>query len=81
MVLDAIEPTDDFFDLGGHSLLITQILARVRATFAVQLSLRDFFEAPTIRDLAAMIEQQIMQEVQQLPEMQADRLAEALAVA
>jgi len=81
MGLDSIEPTDDFFDLGGHSLLITQIVARVRATFAVQLSLRDFFEAPTIRDLAGMIEQQIMQEVQQLPEIQADRLAEALAVA
>ncbi len=43
---------DDFFKLGGHSLLGTQVLARVRARFKVDLSLRIIFEAPTPAELA-----------------------------
>jgi acyl carrier protein len=81
MRLDAIGTDDDFFDLGGHSLLITQIVGRVKTVFGVQLSLRDFFEAPTIGGLTELIERHILTEVQQMPEIQAERLAaEALAV-
>jgi amino acid adenylation domain-containing protein/thioester reductase-like protein len=47
---------DNFFDLGGHSLLIPQLLAKVRETFQIELSLRDFFDAPTIADLAKSVE-------------------------
>ena len=43
---------DDFFKLGGHSLLGTQVLARLRARFKVDLSLRIIFEAPTPAELA-----------------------------
>ena len=81
MQLDTIQPDDDFFDLGGHSLLVTQIIARVRSIFGVQLALRDFFEAPTITALARVVEEQILRQVEQMPEAQAERLAvEALAV-
>src|SRR5262249_37935884 len=41
---------------GGHSLLATQALARVREAFDVDLSLTDFFEAPTAAALAARVE-------------------------
>jgi acyl carrier protein len=52
--ISGIGVDDNFIrDLGGQSLLGTQILSRVREAFAVQITLRDFFAAPTIRSLAA----------------------------
>jgi amino acid adenylation domain-containing protein/thioester reductase-like protein len=46
---------DNFFDLGGHSLLITQLLAQVRDTFKVNLSLSSLFELPTVANIAEKI--------------------------
>jgi acyl carrier protein len=50
---------DNFFDLGGHSLFATQLLARLRDTFAVEPSLRDFLEAPTVAGLSRLIEREL----------------------
>jgi acyl-coenzyme A synthetase/AMP-(fatty) acid ligase len=50
---------DDFFQVGGHSLRATRVVAQIRATFQVPLSLAYFFEHPTIVELAAEIERRL----------------------
>jgi len=53
--LERVGVENKFFDLGGHSLVALQIIARVRSTFQVQLTMRHIFEAPTVAQLAAEI--------------------------
>ncbi|QSP93688.1 amino acid adenylation domain-containing protein [Marinobacter salinisoli] len=48
--------TANFFDLGGHSLLGTQMLAQVKSKYGVRLGLGKLFEAPTVRSLSRLIE-------------------------
>ena len=66
---------DNFFDLGGHSVLITQIISRARKSFGIELTLRHLFEAPTIGELALIVENQLLQQLESLPEAEAQRLA------
>ncbi|MET2717223.1 CocE/NonD family hydrolase [Streptomyces harbinensis] len=52
---DDIDPADDFFDLGGDSLLAIRLMSRMRKAFSVRLSLGDLFTAPTIEDQARLV--------------------------
>ncbi|MEG4026408.1 amino acid adenylation domain-containing protein [Microcoleus sp. S13C4] len=53
--IDRVGIYDRFFDLGGHSLKVTQLMFKVKDAFQVEVSLRQFFEVPTIAGIADAI--------------------------
>ena len=61
--VEAVGISDNFFGLGGHSLLLTQLAARIAATFQVQVPLRELFDARTIEAMTvAIAARQVAQE-------------------
>ncbi|MCC3422541.1 MAG: amino acid adenylation domain-containing protein [Microcoleus sp. PH2017_01_SCD_O_A] len=54
--LERVGIRDNFLELGGHSLVVTQIATRIRDTFQVELPLRTLFESATVADLARNLE-------------------------
>jgi amino acid adenylation domain-containing protein len=77
--LDRVSVEDNFFLLGGHSLLGTQLIARIRDTFGVELSLRSLFDLPTISKLSEHIEMLILDKLQAMSEDEAQLLANGTA--
>lgn len=62
----------NFFDMGGHSLLATQVLSRIHGILGLELSIQDIFEAPTIEELASVVD------VRQIDRAEPEQILEAL---
>jgi len=65
---------DNFFYLGGNSLFGTQVIARLRDAFHVELPLLTLFDHPTVVDLAAAVERLMVANLDAMSEEEAQRL-------
>ncbi|MCA1995170.1 MAG: SDR family NAD(P)-dependent oxidoreductase, partial [Coleofasciculus sp. S288] len=77
--IDRIGVYDNFFDLGGHSLIGIQLISRLRQEFQVELSLRFIFEAPSVAELVLIIEEILIKEIEELAEDEAEKLVSVLS--
>jgi acyl carrier protein len=66
--LEQVGVDDNFFLLGGNSMMGTQLIMRVTETFGIDLALRTLFEMPTVRQLAIVIERLIVAKVEAMSE-------------
>ncbi len=65
--VNPISVTDNFFDLGGDSLMAARLMVNVEELFGKPLSMSTLFQAPTIRQLAVMLEGQVTSAPQVIP--------------
>jgi amino acid adenylation domain-containing protein len=79
--LERVGAHDNFFDLGGHSLLVTRVVSRVRATFNQEISIRSVFSMPTLEAMAGEIERRIYEAVAAMSEFEAEQMARSNSVA
>jgi len=51
-----ISVNDNFFDIGGNSLMAISVFSKIESAFKIKLSLRVFFDSPRIKDLGELID-------------------------
>jgi len=62
--IEDIGVEDDFFELGGDSLLVIQFVSRLSAMFSVELPLDKVYDQPTIAGIAGLLESSLLQSSQ-----------------
>ncbi|MFN7962875.1 MAG: amino acid adenylation domain-containing protein [Thermoanaerobaculia bacterium] len=75
--VEQVGVNDDFFELGGNSLLANQLLFRIHDAFQVELPLSRLFEMTTVAKLAVAIEEQILEQMERMTEEETVRLLNA----
>jgi amino acid adenylation domain-containing protein len=63
---------DNFFALGGHSLMIMRLIGRVRSAFGVELSIRAVFATPTLEAVAEEVERLVYEDILAMPDEDGD---------
>lgn len=53
--VERVSVRDNFFHLGGHSLMAMRLIANIHQLFGVELTLRDLFQSPTVEELARLV--------------------------
>jgi acyl carrier protein len=72
--LGQVSVEDNFFLLGGHSLMGTQLITRIRDAFNIELGLKTLFDAPTVAKLSSQVETLILAKLEAMTEEEAQRL-------
>jgi amino acid adenylation domain-containing protein len=73
--LERVGTDENFFTLGGHSLLGAQVIARIGDRFGVEMPLRDLFDNPTVAGMALQVERLLVAELDAMSDAEAERLA------
>jgi polyketide synthase PksN len=66
--IEGVGAYDNFLELGGHSLLGIRVLARLREQFQVELPADALYTAPTVSEMAALIEAVLLAEIESMSE-------------
>ncbi|MEU7576558.1 beta-ketoacyl synthase N-terminal-like domain-containing protein [Streptomyces sp. NPDC041068] len=64
----AARPEDDFQEVGGDSILATQIISRIKSGFPIELDLGELFQARTLADMVELLEAELIERIDELPE-------------
>jgi acyl carrier protein len=75
--LEHVNVEENFFSLGGHSLLGAQLVARLRDTFGIEMPLRVIFEAPSVAELSAEVGRLLLAKVQRMSDEEVEHLLDA----
>ena len=85
--IEKVGINDDFFELGGNSLLATQVIYRMRAEIHVDMPIKSFFEAPTVSGISEKLEEaranekklaEAIEMVKALSKIEADKLLQEI---
>jgi amino acid adenylation domain-containing protein len=72
--LDRVGADENFFMLGGHSMLGAQLIARIGERFDVDMSLRALFDNPTVAEMATEVERLLVADLEEMSDDDAARL-------
>jgi amino acid adenylation domain-containing protein len=72
--LEHIDVEENFFSLGGHSLMGAQLVARLRDIFGIEMPLRVIFEAPSVAELSSEIDRLVTAKVEAMSEKEVQHL-------
>jgi amino acid adenylation domain-containing protein len=77
--VERIGRDDNFFRLGGHSLMGAQLIAKIQERFGVELSLRSLFDHPSVRGIASEIDNLIRSQLNAMSDEEARRVLDTLS--
>ncbi|NDK98576.1 non-ribosomal peptide synthetase [Photorhabdus bodei] len=65
--VNRVSRNDNFFYLGGHSLLVIRVISKIRAELGREIAVKAIFDHPTLAELAVMLEQRAVTTVDSIP--------------